>query len=58
MQTKQMSNQLSDLFWRFVPVTAAVTLASLVLASQVVQPHRRMIKASVMLAAVIIMLRF
>ena len=58
MQIKQASNQLSDLLWRFMPVTLAVTMASLVLASQVVEPQRRMIKVSVMLVALIIMLRF
>ncbi len=58
MQIAHMRKRITDLLWQYVPVAAVLGLASLVLASQVVQPHRRMIKMSVMLVALIIMLRF
>ncbi|MEE9270491.1 MAG: O-antigen ligase family protein [Candidatus Krumholzibacteria bacterium] len=53
-----MRKRITELLWQYVPIAAVLGLASLVLASQVVRPHRRMIKMSVMLVALVIMLRF
>ncbi|MFQ5511636.1 MAG: O-antigen ligase family protein [Candidatus Krumholzibacteriia bacterium] len=58
VQARHLRSRMGDLFWGLVPVAATVALASVVLASQVVSPHHRIIKAGVMLVALIIMLRF
>ena len=49
---------LSNWFWRFVPISIVIALSSYILGKQIVRPHHRMIKASLLLLVLIILLRF
>lgn len=61
MRFEGLSNarrQASDAFWRFVPASVVIAVASYVLGTQIVRPQHRMIKMGLLLVALAILARF
>ena len=50
--------RLSDWSWRIIPVVGLTLITAYALSKQIVSPHRRMIKLSVVFALMTLMLRF
>lgn len=58
MRIMMALRRVSDLLWRFVPITVLVIFISFGLAREVVTPHPRMIKLFVAMVLLMMMLRF
>jgi O-antigen ligase len=54
----QAYQKVSDQLWRFVPPMVVVAITSVIVATQFVSPHRRMIKVAAVAALLAIMLKF
>lgn len=58
MRLTGMFKTFEDLIWRFVPVTGLILMISYVLGAEVVSPHRRLVKVTVLMLILAIMYRF
>jgi hypothetical protein len=57
MRIAAYPRQISDFLWRVVPLSLIVVGAAYAVASQVVSPHRRLIKITVLFLLMVVMLR-